>query len=384
MEEKRKKKSSTPKAKLKKVTIGGFRSMSYDHPLELCFGERTILLGPNGAGKSNIIGFFKMLSYMMSRSFAAYVESEGGANALSYYGSKKTPLIQGALEFEVLNKEVPEESAYQFQLQYAVPDRLIVSEEKVSYHQLNKNKPQEKTLDPEYKESALAMSDDPTCRVIYRMLSGCKAYQFNDSSTTGPLRQTVPEQTVKYLQSEGNNLPSFLLLLRNQYPSSYRNIVDYVSDVVPHFTDFYLEPQGGYLSLQWKDDSATDYVFNAHQLSDGSIRFIALATLLLQPKELLPPVIIIDEPELGLHPYAIMQLAEMIRHASFHTQVIISTQSCDLADAFGLNEVAIVEKDGEDLHTTARNLSSQEYAQWLEEYSLSELWKKNVLGGNPH
>ena len=218
---------------------------------------------------------------------------------------------------------------------------------------------------------------------IYRMLSFCKVYQFHDSSSEGPLRQACPVETADYLQSQGNNLPSFLYFLRENYLDSYNRIVSYVREVVPQFQEFYLEPVGNSISLRWTDASANDYVFNAHQFSDGSIRYIALATLLLQPQETMPSVIILDEPELGLHPFAITQLAEMIKDAAFHSQVIIATQSKDLVDHFDIDDISVVEMDDKSKCTTLRKLKEIDYKLWLEHYTVSELWDKNVIGGRP-
>lgn len=215
------------------------------------------------------------------------------------------------------------------------------------------------------------------------MLSHCKVYQFHDSSVEGPLRQSCPVETANYFQSHGNNLPSFLFFLRENYRSSYDRIVDYVRDVVPQFVDFYLEPVNNYISLRWMDNSATDYRFNAYQFSDGSIRFIALATLLLQPAQTMPNVIILDEPELGLHPYAITQLAEMIKDASIHSQIIIATQSKDLVDHFDVGNVSVIEMDKDSLSTSVTHLDEAEYQLWLEKYTISELWDKNIIGGRP-
>jgi predicted ATPase len=215
------------------------------------------------------------------------------------------------------------------------------------------------------------------------MLSFCKVYQFHDSSNEGPLRQSCPVETANYLQSHGNNLPSFLFFLRNNYNESYKRIVDYVRDVVPQFQDFYLEPVNNFVSLRWIDNSATDYRFNAYQFSDGSIRFIALAALLLQPAQTMPNVIILDEPELGLHPYAITQLAEMIKDASIHAQVIIATQSKDLVDHFDIDNISVVEMDEKTQSTTVNHLNEEDYKLWLEHYTVSELWDKNIIGGRP-
>lgn len=365
--------------KLSNVTIQGYKSISYDCPLQLQLGAVNILLGANGAGKSNIISFFKMMSYMMSKAFYNYVELNGTSNQLLHFGPKQTPKITAQLAFS--NDKNNE--TYRFNLENAMSDRLIITDESIEWHQKGKNKPYTKQLTPNFKESALVDSDNPTAKAIYKMLTNCKVYQFHDSSSEGPMRQTCPVETANYLQSQANNLPSFLLLLKTHYPSAYQRIADYVSDVVPQFSDFYLEPIGNYISLRWKDNSATDYIFNSHQFSDGSIRFIALATLLLQPTETMPLVIILDEPELGLHPYAISQLSEMIKDAALHTQIIIATQSKDLIDYFDVENITVIEMDEDKKTTIATKLQENDLKAWLEHYSLSELWDKNVIGGRP-
>lgn len=365
--------------KLSKVTIRGYKSIAFDKPVTLKLGDVSILLGANGAGKSNIISFFRMLGYMMSKSFGIYVEKSGTANSLLHYGSKKTPVMSGTLEFTD-DKSV---DSYHFSLSNAAPDRLIVTEESIKWHRKTENKPYEVLLEPNFKESALADSKDYVAKSIYWMLAYCKVYQFHDSSNEGPLRQACPVDTANYFQSHGNNLPSFLLYLRDNFADSYKRIVDYVRDVVPQFQDFYLEPNNKTISLRWIDNSATDYRFNAYQFSDGSIRFIALATLLLQPAKTMPDVIILDEPELGLHPYAVTQLAEMIKDASIHAQVIIATQSKDLVDHFDIDNVSVVEMDEITQSTTVKQLNEEDYKLWLEHYTVSELWDKNIIGGRP-
>ena len=365
--------------KISKVTIRGYKSIAFDNPVTLKLGDVNILLGANGAGKSNIISFFRMLGYMMSKSFGIYVEKSGTANSLLHYGSKITPVMSGTLEFTD-DKSV---DSYHFSLSNAAPDRLIITEESIKWHRKTENKPYEVLLEPNFKESALADSKDYVAKSIYWMLAYCKVYQFHDSSNEGPLRQACPVDTANYLQSNGNNLPSFLLYLRDNFADSYKRIADYVRDVVPQFQDFYLEPNNKTISLRWIDNSATDYRFNAYQFSDGSIRFIALATLLLQPAKTMPDVIILDEPELGLHPYAITQLAEMIKDASIHAQVIIATQSKDLVDHFDVDNISVVEMDKNTQSTSVIHLKENDYKLWLEQYTVSELWDKNIIGGRP-
>lgn len=365
--------------KLQEVLIRGYKSISFDNPVKLTLGSVNILLGANGAGKSNIISFFKMLSYMMSGSFARYVEMAGTSNSLLHYGAKQTPFMEGDLTFTD-DRSIDN---YKFRLTNAAPDRLIVTEESVHWYRKGEEKPYKVLLEPNFKESSLADCKDMVAKSIYWMLSYCKVYQFHDSSAEGPLRQACPVETADYLQAYGNNLPSFLYFLREHYNDSYNRIVSYVRDAVPQFLDFYLEPTGNNISLRWKDNSATDYVFNAHQFSDGSIRFIALATLLLQSKETMPNVIILDEPELGLHPYAVTLLAQMVKDAAVHSQIIIASQSKDLVDHFDIDNISIVEMDGNHQCTTIKTLNEVDYKQWLEYYTVSELWDKNIIGGRP-
>ena len=363
------------KQKLQEVTIRGYKSIAFDKPVTLKLGDVSILLGANGSGISNIISFLRMLSYMMSKSFGRYVEISGTSNALLQYEPKKTPMMSGELKFAD-QKSI---DTYSFSLVNATPDRLIITEERIAWHREGEEKGYKVELEPNFKESALAESKDRVAKSIFQMLSFCKVYQFHDSSAEGPLRQVCPVETANYLQSHGNNLPSFLLFLRENYKDSYERIVSYIRDVVPQFQDFYLEPINKLISLRWIDNSATDYRFNAYQFSDGSIRFIALATLLLQPVQTMPNVIILDEPELGLHPYAITQLAEMIKDASIHAQIIIATQSKDLVDHFDMDNISIIEMNKETQSTSATHLSNEEYHLWLQNYTVSELWDKNII-----
>lgn len=369
------------KNKIKSLEIKGYKSISSDYPLTLNLDNINIFLGANGAGKSNIISFFKMLSFMMSGRFEEYVARAGSNQTILHFGSKKTPSISAKLRFE--NSKSYDE--YEFTLTTATPNRLIIKDETITWgRKENELKPQTIQLKSNFTESGLVDTKDKTALIIRNILDrGCKVYQFHDSSNEGPLRQASPVNSANYLQAEGNNLASFLYLLKQNYPIEYKRIVNHVKMVVPQFRDFYLEPQNNYISLNWVDASLNDYVFNSHQLSDGSIRFIALATLLLQPNKIMPNVIIIDEPELGLHPYAIDLLAEMIKDASLHTQIIIATQSSALIDNFDVDNITVIERDEDKGCTIANKLNNKKLQEWLEEYSNSELWSKNVIGGRP-
>lgn len=365
--------------RLKSIEIKGFKSIPFQSPLRLEFGDVNILLGANGAGKSNIVSFFKMLGYMMSSSLQRFIAEYGTNQKFLYYGAKKTPTMSASVRFEASSACY----IYNFSLTNAVPDRLILTYEDVEFQKTGESRSFRQQLESNFNESALGSASQDSLKRIKELLGSCKVYQFSDSSKTSPMRQASTVDSAHYLQSEANNLASFLYYLKNNYEESFRRITEYVRDVVPQFRDFYLEPERGYISLKWVDDSLNDYVLSADQFSDGSIRFIALATLLLQPEETMPFVIIIDEPELGLHPYAIDQLNEMIKDASLHAQIIVATQSTAIIDGFPADDVTVIERDPETNGTSAKKLSQEDYKEWLEEYTLSELWNKNIIGGRP-
>ena len=134
------------------------------------------------------------------------------------------------------------------------------------------------------------------------------------------------------------------------------------------------------IRLEWLHVGSDAY-FDASSLSDGSLRFIALATLLLQPESLRPPVVLLDEPELGLHPFAITLLASMLKHAAVDSQIIVATQSPVLLDHFEPEDVLVAERVNR--ATKLSRLDDDKLHAWLEDYSLGQLWEKNEFGGRP-
>src|SRR5262249_31729143 len=210
-----------------------------------------------------------------------------------------------------------------------------------------------------------------------------RLYHVHDTSQSLPMRKTARIDDNQYLRPDGSNLAAFLYYLQEKHPTAYSLIRRTVQRVTPFFDDFRLQPsklKPDDIKLEWTHMHSDQY-FDASSLSDGSLRFIALATLFLQPKEYFPSVVLVDEPELGLHPYAIEMLASLIKQASANTQVIVSTQSSLLLDHFDPEDVMVANrvKGG----TEITRLEPSKLKDWLADYSLGQLWEKNEFAGRP-
>ncbi len=375
--------------KLKKIRLQGYKSIDNEDGQTIPLGDITVLLGANGSGKSNLVSFFKMLNYMTTGALQQYAGRQG-ANHLLFYGPKQTQSISFTLDFE--SDEAHD--TYKVKLSHGLPDRIFISGEQVEYRRPpSSSQPQEYYLDAGGTESGLRQDHRKTSEVLHKILSGIRTYQFHDTSDTAKIKGRGYVDDAGYLRSDAGNLAAFLKMLKEHeaYQKYYARIVRHIRQVTPQFGDFDLEPVPGnenYCRLNWRDSSGYDYLLGPDQISDGSLRFMALVTLLLQPPELLPKFIVLDEPELGLHPAAIAKLAGFVRSVSQQGQVLLATQSTDLVNQFSLENLIVVEiEERDDKHrhrySVFKKLESERLKDWLEHYSLSELWEKNVLGGQP-
>jgi predicted ATPase len=362
-------------ASLDRIEIDGYRSIK---KLKLDFRSINILIGANGSGKSNLVGAFGLLGDLVENRLQLHVGKRGGANAILHFGTKKTKRLRIRVRFG--------RDEYEAVLEPASKDRLIFASEKVFFHgDGDHGKPYDEDLGSGHKESALdeAATESPNkvADHVLKAMRGWKVFQFHDTSATAAIKQKHTIGDNRTLQPDGANLAALLYGLRKRVPKKYRMIVDTIRAVAPFFDDFALEPDEldpKMIQLEWRHKSDPSY-FDAHSLSDGTIRFMCLAALLLQPSK--PSVIVIDEPELGLHPAAIVQLAALLRLASHECQVVIATQSVTLLDQFASEDVIVVERSNGE--STFHRLAKDQVRGWLDDYSLGELWLKNVLGGRP-
>jgi|TARA_B100000519_G_scaffold149193_1_gene130042 predicted ATPase len=369
--------------KLKEIAVKGFKSISNHDYERIAFNDVTVLLGANGSGKSNLISLFRLLGFMTTGALQQYVGRQG-VSQLLFYGSKVTE----SLSFSVKLEDDSTTDSYDVKLSYGLPDRLFVSGEQVSYHKAGHSRPQEYFLSSGGPEAELGQDDRPTSKVLTGLLRGIQTFQFHDTSDTARIKDRVYVDDVSYLRSDGGNLAAFLKMLKesDSYRPYYERIVRHIRKIMPQFNDFVLDTLPGndrFVRLNWSDTYRQDYLFGPDQISDGSLRFMALTTLLLQPPALLPKVIVLDEPELGLHPAATLELAGMIKRASQKTQVVLATQSTRLVDEFLPEQIVIVERNSKTGASSFHRLEPEALGEWLQRYSLSELWEKNVLGGQP-
>lgn len=372
--------------KLTNIHLNGFKSIDSEGQ-DIPLGDITILLGANGAGKSNLLSFFKMLNYMTTGALQVYIGKSGFADSLLYYGSKKTSRLQADITFTSLT----DRDNYRFTLSHASSDTLIFTDETIVWQDIDNPTPYTIQLDPGAKESGLDKfykeKNSKTAKVILELLKRCRVFQFHDTSSEAKIRNSGYINDDGYLRSDGGNLAAFLYSMKQQEEGEkyYQRILRYIRMALPQFQDFVLEPSPrneNYILLNWLENGS-EYLFGPHQISDGSLRFMALATLLLQPQKTLPNVIILDEPELGLHPAAVSLLTGMIKAASLHSQILLATQSTRFIDDFEASDIVIVERNEARRCSTYRKLDESKLSEWLERYSISELWEKNVIGGRP-
>lgn len=345
----------------------------------MVLGDINVLIGGNGSGKSNFIEAFRMLREISEGRLKQYVLSSGDADRIVHFGVKETKRVKFKAYFN--------DSVDQYEIVLTPTDigGLVPSEEYTYYWNKNYPQPYQKTLHSNGAEAAISnASVDNVSAYVKNALSSWRIYHFHDTSKSSSLKAISDIDDNRFFRSDGSNLAAFLYLLKEKHVDEYQMIRKTVKQIAPFFDDFILEPRSldnSKIRLEWRHEKSESY-FDVSSFSDGTLRFIALSVLLLQPDTYKPSIILVDEPELGLHPAAITLLGALIRQASVKCQVILSTQSPFLLDNFDVDEVIVANRSEE--ASVFQKLDKNTLSEWLDEYSLGELWEKNELGGRPN
>ena len=352
-----------------RVTVRGFKSIRALEDFEL--GDLTVLIGPNGAGKSNFLDLFRMGARIAEERLQIFVAERDGPDALLFGGAKRTDRIDAAFAFGA--------DEYAFSL---VPagNRFVFDREEIRSR--NGGATGLRAFGRGHEESRSREADEGFALYAGEAMAGWRAHHFADTGPTSRLRRAQPLRDNLRLHADGGNLAPFLRRLRERCPRAHRRIVEEVRAAAPFFGDFvYREDAGERVELEWSEADAPDRTLGPRQLSDGTLRFVCLAALLLQPARFQPNPILIDEPEPGLHPHAIALLAELLRHASDTRQIVVSTQSADLVSELAPEDiVAVARRNGE---TVFERPDPEDLGEWLKDHSLGDLWKMYVVGEGP-
>jgi predicted ATPase len=371
------------KGAIRKISINGYKSIRELKEFEL--RDLNIIIGANGSGKSNLVQVFQLLMAMSRKGLQKFILESGGADNFLYNGPKYTPAISMEFEFESHSPFSQGPNLYRFELSPTVEETFLVSEERkyvtTAWRSYGSPSPESRLFD-EQKETSATGTGHGVGYFVYQSIANWMVYHFHDTSATAPMRRSeIIEDNIK-LRNNGSNIAPFLLKIKNDtaFRSYYQDIVNAVRLVIPFFDDFRLdiEKKGAAekVKLGWQQ-KGSDFPMQPYHLSDGSIRFICLATALLNPFP--PSVIVIDEPELGLHPEAIRILGELIQDAAKRTQIIVATQSPLLLDQFSIEDIVVVNRrEGQSVF---ERLQRADFDEWLNNYSVGELWSRNIIEG---
>ncbi len=372
------------KGALDKLSVRGFKSICELKDFQ--FNDLNVIVGANGAGKSNLIELFRMLAAMAEKNFSKFVLAHNGADGFLFNGPKVTSAISAEFVFTSHSDFSIGSNIYRFEATPTTDGRRFLLSEEREYVTTNPRSygpaAEESRLRDEKDEKSVYGNQRGVGDYVYESISNWMIYHFHDTSANAPMRRYEIIEDCQRLRSDASNIAPFLFHLKQDHWDSncYKEILNSVRLVIPFFDDFRLDVhklgEANKVALSWQQ-KGSDFPMQPFHLSDGSIRFICLATALLQPSP--PSMIIIDEPELGLHPEAIGILSELIQDAAKRTQIVVATQSPLLLDQFAIEDVIVVNRrNGQ---STFERLERADYDQWLKEYSVGQLWTKNVIQG---
>lgn len=365
------------------VAARGFRS--FRDLKRLLLGQINLLIGPNGVGKSNLLMLLDFLAAIFNGRLQHYVRKMGGTEHLLHFGSSTTH----AIEIEV--SLGGGSNSYSVQLELAEGDTLFVSREKAKFsgNRPKREAPFELDARPHSTEATIsdidhAKGQHPALQFVRNHIARWGVFHFDGTTRLATLRSTSTLGRPQPLVPDGSNLATFLYYLKHSHTMAYSQILRTVQVSAPFVKDFVLVPFGegeSSVRLNWAHAESNE-VLDASTLSNGIVHLLYLSTLLLQPIHCMPSTILIDEPELSLHPLPLNMVGGLVRSAAaYGPQLILSTQSSSLLDGFDPNHVLVANRvSGE---TQISRIDQDKVTDFGQDYSLGELWEMNAFGGRP-
>ena len=367
--------------KLKSLAVSNFRSLA---DARLPLHDLNVIVGPNGSGKTALLEVLHMVHCASQRELSKFLDERGGFQAVLHRtnGRVHDALMQIRIEFDAQSEQKSLD-----------PDTFVMTLADQTVGYVVREALLEKLTPKGNREGALRLHGGPDTATelayfavggdasppIMKFLAGIRLYGALD---VGPRSIVRLPQTLTPAQAPGPNgehLYSALYNLRISAPEIFERLTVLLQQSFPGFKRLELPVVGaGQVTLAWYErDSNTP--FYANQLSEGTLRYLWLVTILLTPQR--PPLLLLDEPELSLHPALLRLLAALLQDAALTTQIVVATQSSDLIGWLMPEEVLIADKeDGKTLFTWAADLDLK---AWLDEYTLRDLWLMGNLGGRP-
>lgn len=355
--------------KIEKISISGFKSIKTLKDFNL--KNINVLIGVNGAGKSNFVSAFKLLSKIPKQELQSYIV-ENGSNPDDYLFMGRKITNNCTISLKASRNE------YKVILGASADNKLYIISDHGIFDGIYGNF--EASITSNAYESNIGQNHKPIVEYTKPILFSFKVYHFHDTSINSPIKTPSISSDNIVFKEDGKNIAPFLKMLKESkkedYQKAYIRILETVQICLPFFGNFYFRNDEN-IDLEWFQKGDSETPLKGKLLSDGSLRFICLCVALLQPFELMPEVIIIDEPELGLHPSAIALLSELIKRASIKTQIIIATQSTELLNYFEPEDIVTVSRQSN--ASVIKRLDNKELKIWLDDYTLGEIWSNNIL-----
>ena len=378
-----------------RITIEGYRRL-FNVQVDMRDRPLTVMIGANGVGKTSLLEIFSLLAASANAQLANKISELGGLPDIITRDRTNSITIS-------LSMSVPGYAPLDYQLEVALKGFTY----EIALETLTENNPlvlepfkhiDSRGLDVKYfntedgvllrpnwdhnpLETSLAqvpkMYQEP--ENLRKRLASCTFYGALNVAPKSPVRLPQSMRPTSLPGANGEDLVSCLYYLRETDPERFEIIEDTLTAAFPDFERLGFPPvAAGTITMTWKDKNFSKPIY-MHQLSEGTLRFIWLITLLQSPG--LTAVTLIDEPEVSLHPELLRLLADMMREASQKTQLIVATHSDRLIRFLNPEEVLVC--DAEDGLTTMRWGDSFNLEHWLEEYSLDQVWAMNLMGGRP-